>query len=136
MTAEEIAARFAHRAVAYAPGMRDELRRLGEKLLARSLFHMEADIYARPVPTSKGGRPKWKQSGRLKAEESLVSIEGGNTVVLTNAAPYAEPRHEMGKPGRRQTDRPAHWRDEAVRDIENSFAETLHARQVRILREG
>lgn len=134
MTAEEVAARFAHRAEAYGPGMRDELRRVGELLLARSLFHLEADIYARPVPTSKTGKPKWKQTRRLISEESLVPTEGGNTVILTNATPYALPRHELGKPGERQTERPAPWRDEAIRDVEHAKAELLHTRQVRILR--
>src|SRR5688572_11331885 len=88
-----------------------EVRDLAQKI---SVKHMNRLIYSQAIPRKKSGKPKWKRTRRLRnAEKAVIErvAAGGPRVVLKNTMRYAEPRHEMGKPGRRFTKRKAHWRD-------------------------
>lgn len=135
-TAAEIAARWARRGGAVNPEVRRTVRQLGERVLAAGLRHMEADIYAKPVDRSGTGRPKWQRTGDLKRAERLEWAPDGAGFTLTNALDYAEPRHEAGKPGRRKTTRPAHWREEALAELRVAIPVALAGMNLRIMRAG
>lgn len=103
-----------------------EVRDLALKI---SLKYMDQLIYAIPVPLKKNGRPRWRRTGQLRRRERS-QIQGGKNgpqVVLINTTRYAEIRHEMGKEGRKKTNRPAHWRDAAREEMREMATRTNRA---------
>lgn len=97
--------------------------------------HMQRLIYDKPIPNYPNGKPQWKRTGQLmRRERSTIERQGGQPrVILVNTTRYAEYRHEMGKPGRRNTTRPAHWRDEARQEMRNMALNFLHGAMQRTL---
>ncbi len=136
MDALEAAALWARRRGAVNGQVRQTVRHLGERMHAVSLKHMDRDIYAKPVDRSSTGRPLWHRTRDLRAAERPEYAPDGAGVKLVNAMTYAEPRHEAGKPGRRLTKRPAHWRDEMREELRQEIPDALHAMNLRILRGG
>ena len=111
MTAEQLARKYERRATALPRELRAAQDRIGIEAVRLLREAMDRLIYATPIPTNKSGRPKWRRTGNLRRNEKWQRVDN-ETVQVTNTMPYAEPRHEAGKPGRRATTRPAHWRDE------------------------
>ena len=80
-------------------------------------------IYDKPEDTSPTGRKLWVRTNRLKNHEFVLLREMGDDrfeLVIRNDMPYAEPRHEANKPGRRRINpyRTAHWRDDALANLQ------------------
>lgn len=100
-------------------------RIIGIKAVNVSLKHMDRLIYQNPIPLNKHGRPKWRWTYMLRDNERVAYREGrdGLVAVLRNDTRYAEFRHEMGKPGRRNTNRRAHWRDAARKELRQMAVE-------------
>jgi hypothetical protein len=93
-----------------------------KRLLVISKRKMKELIYDNPIPVGKSGKPKWKRTRMLyRGEKVEVKREHGEiNITLVNDVTYAEPRHEAGKPGRRHTNFPAHWRDDAREEFRQS----------------
>lgn len=70
-------------------------------------------LYAIPEDRTRSGKKKWRRTGHLRRSES-VQVRGPIEVAIRNTAAYSEPRHEAGKPGRRNINplRANHWQDE------------------------
>lgn len=66
---------------------------------------------------SADSKPAWKRTGALRRGEE-PQFPNPYTVVIVNVMAYAKPRHEAGKPGRRKTRYPSHWRDQLREQIE------------------
>lgn len=134
--ADDLTRRWTTRVQRYGPAMRNELRQIGLRALQLSRAAMQEEIYSKPEDRRpRSGKPKWVRTGALYAGEVLEEDQA-DTFVLDNAVAYAEFRHEAGKPGRRPTKRPAHWRDDAVKQLQEEMPERLHRLQVRILSGG
>lgn len=94
---------------------RQSSRALGISARAYSRQLMTEQIYALPEDRTKAGKKKWRRTGKLRRGETY-RVEGLGTVIIENNVPYAEPRHEAGKPGRRPINpaRESHWREELL----------------------
>jgi hypothetical protein len=122
-------------------------RRLVPQLLADLVPAAEVElqrqlallIYSKPEDVNpRTGRRLWVRTGKLKASER-VSLSHQSDVIelhLKNTADYAEPRHEAGKPGRRKTKRPAHWRDETVKVLRLRIRDAARATARKVLSGG
>ncbi len=113
MTARELADQFSRGAEAVPREILRASEHIGEVALTLSRQLMEQEIYAIPEDTTRAGKKKWVRTGRLIASEAFDRSELPD-VIITNETPYAEPRHEAGKPGRRKINpiRESHWQDE------------------------
>jgi hypothetical protein len=93
-------------------------------------------IYSKPEDVSSTGRKKWVRTGRLRNAETVTLTRGPGadvfSLTLKNPVSYAEPRHEAGKPGRRKTNRPAHWQDETRKACQSRLKEYAAAIPVRV----
>lgn len=135
MTPEEFARRWTTRVQRYGPALRNELREIGQRALQTSKALMQEEIYSNPEDRWPSGKPVWVRTGALLAGEVLEE-EQADTFVIDNTVGYAEFRHEAGKPGRRRTNRPAHWRDDMVKELQQEMPDRLHRLQLRILSGG
>jgi hypothetical protein len=108
-------------------GAREELAREAQALARAALERL---IYSKPEDVSGTGRKRWTRTRNLINNET-AEVRGQAEVVLTNAMDYAEPRHEAGKPGRRNINpnRVAHWRD-AIRPELRELQLKLAARKL------
>lgn len=116
------------------PALRNELRRLGQRLLQLSLITMRDEIYSKPEDIAPSGRPKWVRTSNLLLSEGLRE-DSFDSVTLTNSAPYAHRRHEANKPGfpyRVDPERTAHWRDDALAKLRQEMPEALHRLALRL----
>lgn len=135
MTADEIAALMERRTAAVERELQQAVRQLGVEALAASRKFMTADIYAKPVPKRpRSGKPQWTRTGQLRRAERLQVDTSGYQVTLVNDMAYAEPRHEAGKPGRRNTRYPAHWRDQTIAALKDRPAALCEAAIERALK--
>ena len=109
---------------------------------AEAIRQLNELIYSKPEDVNPvTGRKLWERTGRLKAEEFASLEDHGNDsvrVVLVNHMPYAEPRHEANKPGRRRINpyRTAHWRDATVQKLRPVMARMLQDANHRWLAAG
>jgi hypothetical protein len=113
VNADQYARLMQLRARRIEPEFRHTTRGIANSVLEFSRQRMHALIYAFPVPRRKSGKPAYKRTGDLLAGERQVPA-GPYSFRIVNDVPYAEPRHEAGKPGRRKVRHPAHWRDELI----------------------
>jgi hypothetical protein len=90
------------------------------KAIGASAFKLSKEemskLYAIPEDLNAKGKKKWRRTGHLRRSES-VEVRGPIEVAIVNTAAYAEPRHEAGKPGRRNINpqRENHWQDEMAK---------------------
>lgn len=113
------------------------MRGIGETAVKFTKEQMTKDIYAIPEDRSKNGKKKWQRTHRLYKGERYEMTDP-YSVRIVNDVPYAQPRHDAGKPGHRKINpvRESHWRDEmqkvmqpflkdalelTIRDIERQF---------------
>lgn len=113
MTAQELADQFSRSAEALPREILRASEHIGEVALNLSRQLMEQQIYAIPEATTKAGKKKWVRTRQLLNAETFDRSELPD-VIITNDMPYAEPRHEAGKPGRRNISplRESHWEDD------------------------
>jgi len=135
MTARELAAKMRARARAVEPEFRKTTRSLGIIAVTFTRERMDADIYDQPIPRSATGRPLWQRTGKLRRGEKSEVLDA-YTVRIVNDASYAEPRHEAGKPGRRKTRYPAHWRDDLEQAFRTVIVDAYRLTWEAILRRG
>jgi len=109
------------------------VKEMGEEALRISKATMEELIYAHPIPTTRQGKPRWKRTRNLIMRERVVFRTTPPTATLINKVRYAEIRHEMGKPERKGTHWPAHWRDIVRGEIRQRFTPLLQSRLQSIL---
>jgi hypothetical protein len=101
--------------------------------LTRLIYSIPEDVWP------KSGKKKWTRTGRLRqGEQVAIQPRGADSVglVITNRVPYAEPRHEAGKPGRKPTNRPAHWRDETLKSLRQGLRQDVQRAIRRIIQGG
>ncbi len=131
MTAEQLAAKMALFPEIVAEEFRKTMQGVGIAALARSKQLMTEQIYAIPEDLSRSGEArqkrlkaqgkkftarkgdkKWTRTGNLRRSEKF-EVRSPYEVAIVNYAAYAEPRHEAGKPGRRNINplRESHWQD-------------------------
>lgn len=136
MTAEQLARRYQRRAQIVEQEFAKTSRGLAISAVKFCREKLTELIYSQPIPKRpKSGKPMWRRTGLLRRSEQADTPDA-YTVRVTNTAAYAEPRHEAGKPGRRATRYPAHWRDELVKTFRSIVTEA-HARTWRdILKRG
>lgn len=137
MTPDQNARLWADRALATGRGVKRAMRSVGQMALRRSNELITQEIYSKPEDVTATGRQKWRRTGQLAAREALTFEDDGLTAVIVNETPYAEPRHEAGKPGRRKINpaRVAHWRDDMVTELRVVFPELIHQTLVAALQE-
>lgn len=136
MTAQQLAALFKARAAAVEPEFRQTTRGLARDALRFCRLKLTELIYSQPIPTRpKSGKPMWKRAGNLRRSER-TEIRDAYTAAVVNDAIYALPRHEAGKPGRRKTRFPAHWRDELRKAFQPQLLPAYRETVLRILRRG
>jgi hypothetical protein len=111
MTSQQLARKMRARAAAVEPEFRKTTHGLAVAALRYSKLKITELIYAFPVPKGKNGKPLWRRTGFLRRAER-AEVRDAYTAAIVNEASYALFRHEAGKPGRRPTRYPAHWRDE------------------------
>jgi hypothetical protein len=137
MTAAQLAAKQKRRAARLqrelaqtARGIAISARRLSRELMTQG-------IYALDVDRTASGKPKWRRTGHLRRSERY-EIRSPVEVAIVNDAAYAEPRHEAGKPGRRNINplRRTHWRDEMAAVMRPIALELWHEAQLDALRES
>jgi hypothetical protein len=114
------------RAATIDRGLVGTTRLVAEQALRISKARMKAGVYDHPIPTTKSGKPKWIRTGLLYALERVEYAADGKSAKITNTVRYAEIRHEMGKPGRKRTQFPAHWRDEMREQMRDIVGRTHH----------
>ena len=81
---------------------------------------LERGVYDHPPIRDKKGRVRYRRTGRLRRGEQGPTYGRRGDVLWTkiqNNVRYAVPRHEMGKPGKKRTQYPAHWHDEAAAKV-------------------
>jgi len=88
-----------------------------------------------PKRGSKGAQKAWKRTGALRRGER-VEVPNSYRVDVVNDVVYAEPRHEAGKPGRRRTRFPAHWRDEWKQEFRPRVQMAYREAVLRIMKQG
>lgn len=136
MTAKQLAAKMKRRAAAVEPEFRRATQRLGLEAVAFCRQKLTELIYSQPIPKRpRSGKPMWRRTGFLRRSERL-EIRDSYTAAVVNDATYALPRHEAGKPGRRPTRFPAHWRDEMVKAFREKVTTAYREALLRILRQG
>lgn len=128
MTAAELAATMARRADRLEIEVRNAVRQAGSEALDASRQEMEAKIYSHPIPTTKSGKPRWVQTRNLLRHERVEPAADGLGANLVNDMPYARRRHDLGKPNSSPTPWPAHWRDEALGRIRETFSRRVAER--------
>ena len=138
MTAEQIADRWERRVASARPALRMAMNELRLRTQAEVIRAINRGIYSKPEDVSPTGRKLWVRTGMLKAGE-FVRLEDTfetTAVVITNFVPYAEPRHEANKPGRRQINpaRTSHWRDETVAKMRPVMLALIRDAERRIVR--
>lgn len=136
MTAAELAARMAERQASVQPAFRRATTSLVVAALRFAKLKLTELIYSQPIPIRpRSGKPKWRRTGNLRRSERS-EVRSAYSGAVVNDASYAVPRHEMGKPGHRQTIYPAHWHDE-LRHAFRGKAQAAYREAVReILQRG
>ena len=125
MTARDLANRMQKRADTVEAAFLQSSRGLATSAVAYTKQRMTEEIYSVPEDTvlrrpRSGGRPRvvklWRRTGHLRRSEQAL-VPNAYTVRVVNTAAYAEPRHEAGKPGRRNINpaRVSHWRDDLIK---------------------
>ncbi len=96
---------------------------------------LTAEVYAIPEDVNKAGKKKWRRTGHLRRSERAEVVDP-YTVRVVNDAAYAEPRHEAGKPGRRNINplRVSHWRDELMETFRSVLLDAYEVTIQSILR--
>lgn len=136
MTAKQLAAKMRARAAAVEPEFRKTTNGLAVSALKFCRERLTADIYALPVPKRpRSGKPMWRRTGNLRRSER-AEVKDAYTAAIVNDAVYAEPRHEAGKPGRRPTRYPAHWRDELREAFASILQDAYRLTVLAILKRG
>lgn len=135
MTAKELAAKMRARARAVEPEFSKTTRGLGVIAVNFTRERMDEEIYSQPIPRSAKGRPLWKRTKNLRKGERYEVLDP-YSVRIVNDMSYAEPRHEAGKPGRRPTRYPAHWRDELQAAFRSILLDAYHLTVRDILKRG
>lgn len=162
MTADELQRLYQRRIERLEPELRQTMGSFGVSAVRLTKEIMTREIYSIPEDrTARGearfqrflrtrgagqsfrpqrGDRKWVRTGHLRRSERFV-VEGSGLdmrVAVLNDANYAEPRHEAGKPGRRNINpqRRSHWRDDMF-EVLNPVFQDLIAEVVRdVMREG
>lgn len=119
MTALELARRYEARAEAVPAAAREALVVAGNEAVAVGKQVMEEKIYGHPIPKTKAGKPKWVQTRNLIHHERVEVDQSAYTARLVNDMIYARRRHELSPP---TTKWPAHWRDEAIARVKETFS--------------
>jgi hypothetical protein len=111
VTAKQIARKMLQREKAMTTALSYTAKALGVSSLKLSKEFM-SELYALPEDLTKAGKKKWRRTGHLRRSER-IEVRGPVEVSIVNDAVYGEPRHEAGKPNRRQINplRVNHWRD-------------------------
>lgn len=121
MTAAQLAAKMRSRAAAIEPEFRKTTNGLAIVALRFCRMKLTELIYSNDIPRRpRSGKPMWRRTGNLRRSER-AEVRDAYTAAIINDAIYALPRHEMGKPGHRKTQFPAHWRD----DLRETFRPIL-----------
>jgi len=133
-TAIELAKRYNTRAALVEKEFAQTMR--GVRISAQKFCKetMIAEIYAIPEDRTKSGKKKWQRTRRLLNAEKAV-LTDPFTVEMINPTPYAQPRHEAGKPGRRKINplRESHWRDKLVETFRPILADLYEDTMTAIL---
>ena len=134
MTARELAAKHRRRLSLVEREMNRQVRGIArgtQEFVDRTITR---EIYSIPEDVSPTGRPKWRRTNLL-AHSEKAHVTDPYTVTVINTAPYAEPRHEAGKPGRRKINplRVSHWRDELVAAFRSNVLQQWRAAILRAL---
>jgi hypothetical protein len=132
----EIARRLERRAQAFGSQLRGAQDRIRSEVGEESRRLLATRIYAKPIPRAgKSGRPQWTRSGALYRAER-AEIRQGN-VVLSNTAPHAKSRRDLGTPGGRPIRTPGvesvQWQEEALRNKLERIREFYREMNRRIL---
>lgn len=86
--------------------------------LHESRNQLSEQVYNQPIPTRKNGKPAWKRTSNLIRQERAY-YDGPLEGVIDNAAPYAQPRHDLNRPSPVDGKvRKAEWRKTARENIE------------------
>jgi hypothetical protein len=157
MTSRQLADLMIRRRDLFEPALRSATREIARIAIARSKQLMTEQIYSLPEGrTARGerrfqrflqtrqqgqtfrprrGDRKWVRTGHLRRSER-VEILNVYSCALVNDAVYAEPRHEAGKPGRRNINpaRESHWRDDVVEDLRSAVLELRRQAILKVLR--
>lgn len=125
-SAQVIATLWRLRANTIERGIKANVNSLGRLAVKISVKNMNRLIYAFPVPIRANGKPAYKRTFRLRANERFQVDPDGLGGALLNIMPYAEVRHEANKPGRRFMRHTAHWREETVNELRDIVSRTHH----------
>ena len=137
MTAEDVAKQWERRYRRSGPALRNELRRMGQRLLQLSLITLRDEVYSKPEDVAASGKPKWRRTGNLLLSEGLKE-DSFDSITLVNTAVYAHRRHEANKPGfpyKVNPARTAHWRDDAIAKLRAELPEAWERLQVALFEE-
>lgn len=136
MTSKQLAAKMRARARAVEPEFRKTTHGLAIAALRFCRLKITELIYANPVPKRPvSGKPQWKRTGNLRRSERQEVVDA-YTARIVNDASYALYRHEAGKPGRRKTQFPAHWRDELRQAFQPVIRDAYRLTVAAILKRG
>ena len=137
MTAAQLAAVNRRRAQIVRTEMRKSLRGLGSSMVAYCRERLTEEIYAIPEDVTSTGKKKWKRTRQLLKGEQY-ELREPDSVAVINKTPYAEPRHEAGKPGHRKINplRVSHWRDELVTTFRPIVTDVARLTLQAIIRRG
>lgn len=136
MTPAQYARAWERRSRDYGPRMRVEIQAIGRLALTVSDRLLTQEVYSKPEDLTHSGRMRWRRTNYLAVSEKLETNDG-HRIVLVNEAPYAEPRHEANKPGRRRINpaRTAHWRNDMLLILDREIPERIRRLQLAVLRE-
>lgn len=136
MTAAQLAAKMKARARAVEPEFRRTTQGLAREALRFCRLRISALIYDQSIPTRPvSGKPMWRRTGNLRRSER-VEVRSAYEAAVINDAEYAIYRHEAGKPDRRPTRFPAHWRDELVKAFRPKITAAYRDTVRRLLTRG
>lgn len=136
MTAKQLAAKMARRAAAVEPEFRKTTHGIAVSALKFCREKITDEIYSLPIPKRpSSGKPMWRRTGNLRRSERVEERSAYEAAVVNDAS-YALFRHEAGKPGRRPTRYPAHWRDELVATFRPILRDAYRLTVEAILKRG
>lgn len=156
MTADQVAAKMARRQKLAEKAFQQTIRGVATSAVSFTKMKMTEEIYAIPEDLSASGKrrqakaqaagkrftpvgkdKKWRRTGNLRRSEKFL-IVNPYEVHIVNTAAYAEPRHEAGKPGRRNINplRISHWRDDLKGVFHEEFMLDLYRQTVADILNG
>lgn len=140
MDAQQYARAWQKRSRDFGPAMKREFQAIG--VLAHQVADrlLTEEVYSKPEDRWPSGKYKWRRTNFLAVSElpaEVVETANDLQIVLVNAAPYSEFRHEANKPGRRKINpqRTAHWRDDMLQVLGGEIPERIRRLNLKVLRE-